>query len=154
MTEPRAGRTGDVVLLRRSIPAPPERVYRAWTDPALLARWMSPVGHSIVSVDPRPGGRFRVVMVGAERRIEHVGIYRELVPGRRLVFTWRSPYTGGDSVVTVELEPRLDGTDLTLRHEGLPQDQVGPHGGGWSAMLDRLDEILAGPSPTGEGEMR
>jgi uncharacterized protein YndB with AHSA1/START domain len=133
--------------LRRTLPVAPNRVYDAWLDPAILARWMSPVGHAVVSVDPRPGGRFRIVMVGEGREIEHVGEYRELVPGQRLVFTWRSPYTGGDSVVTVELRGLTAGTELTLVHEGLPAEQVGPHTGGWASMLDRLAaELVRRPS--------
>jgi uncharacterized protein YndB with AHSA1/START domain len=104
---------------------------------------MSPVGHAVVSVDPRAGGRFRVVMVGEGREIEHVGRYEELVPGRRLRFTWRSPYTGGDSLVTVELTRLGGGTELTLVHERLPDGQVRPHTGGWAAMLDRLASVLA-----------
>lgn len=132
----------------------PERVYQAWLDPALLAQWMSPVGHEVVSVDARPGGRFRIVMDGDGREIEHVGRYRELDPGRRLVFTWRSLYTGGDSVVTVDLEAVLAGTRLTLVHERLPDAQVGPHSGGWAAMLERLATTLESPEEGGTGGTR
>ena len=109
MTDPEHSPTTDALRLERTFEAPPERVYDAWLDPAVLATWMSPVGHAVVSVDARPGGRFRIVMVGEGRELEHVGRYRELVPGRRLVFTWRSPFTGGDSVVTVELGPSTGG---------------------------------------------
>jgi uncharacterized protein YndB with AHSA1/START domain len=151
MSEPRAAADDRTVRLTRAIAAPPERVYRAWLDPAILAQWISPVGHAVVSVDPRPGGRFRVVMVGAGREIEHVGSYRELVPDRRLVFTWRSPYTGGDSVVSVELEPAGRGTRVSLVHEGLPEDQVGPHSGGWVAILDRLAATVMRSTRAGTG---
>jgi len=144
VTDPRHSPAAHTVRLERSFEAPPERVYDAWLDPAVLATWMSPVGHAVVSVDARPGGRFRIVMVGEGRELEHVGRYRELVPGRRLVFTWRSPFTGGDSVVTVELGRSNRGTALTLVHEHLPADQVLPHTGGWVAMLDRLASVLGG----------
>jgi uncharacterized protein YndB with AHSA1/START domain len=143
--------TGQTVRLRRTLTAAPSRVYEAWLDPAILAQWISPVGHAVVSVDPRPGGRFRIVMVGEGREIEHVGRYRELVNGHRLVFTWRSPYTGGDSVVTVELEAVGRGTNLTLIHEGLPEEQVGPHSGGWVAILDRLAVTVASLAPDEAG---
>lgn len=132
-----------VVSVARLLPAPPDRVYEAWLDPALVAEWMSPVGHAVASLDPRPGGRFRVVMIGEGREIEHVGQYEELVPGRRLVFTWNSPFTDGDSVVTVDLVPVGGGTEVRLRHERLPKSQVQPHAGGWLAMLDRLATVLA-----------
>jgi uncharacterized protein YndB with AHSA1/START domain len=92
----------------------------------------------MVANDPQPGGRFRVVMLGENTEIEHVGQYLELDPGRRLRFTWRSPYTGGDSVVTVELEPARDGTRLTLVHDGLPDEHRRSHAGGWGQILDLL----------------
>ena len=74
--------TDDALVLRRHIAAPLERVFSGWTDPQLLARWMSPVGHAEVKVDLRVGGALRVVMVGGGRRIEHSGEYLEIdTPG-------------------------------------------------------------------------
>jgi uncharacterized protein YndB with AHSA1/START domain len=133
-----------VVRIQRLLHAPPDRVFEAWTNPSLIARWMSPIGHAIADVDPRPGGRFRVTMIGDGRRIEHDGEFREVTPYRRLVFTWMSPFTGAEpSVVTVELQPVADGTELMLTHEALPPEAVEPHAGGWGRMLDRLDAELA-----------
>lgn len=127
--------------LRRLLPASAEEVFAAWTDPELMGRWLSPVGHAEVEVDLRVGGRFRVSMVGEDRRIDHIGEYLEVAPPRRLAFTWASPYTGPEpTVVTVELRPAEDGTELLLIHERLPRDQVEPHAGGWGRMLDRLAE--------------
>jgi uncharacterized protein YndB with AHSA1/START domain len=130
--------------LRRRLPATAAEVFAAWTNPELMAQWLSPVGHSEVEVDLRVGGRFRVTMVGENRRIEHSGEYLEVAPPRRLAFTWASLYTGPEpSVVTVELRPADDGTELVLTHERLSEDQVEPHTGGWGRMLDRLaEEVL------------
>lgn len=130
--------------VRRLLPATPEEVFAAWTEPDTMARWLSPVGHAEVEVDLRVGGRFRVAMVGQDRRIEHTGEYLEIAPPRRLAFTWASPYTGPEpTVVTVELRPAREGTELLLIHRGLPEDQVEPHAGGWGGMLDRLaGEVL------------
>jgi uncharacterized protein YndB with AHSA1/START domain len=136
--------TPRVVRIQRVLRATPERVFAAWTDAALIARWMSPVGHAIAYVEPRPGGALHVTMVGDDRRIEHVGEFREVVPGRRLVFTWISPFTGPEpSVVTVELVAVADGTELRLTHEALPPEEAESHGGGWGLMLDRLEALLA-----------
>jgi uncharacterized protein YndB with AHSA1/START domain len=130
--------------LRRVLSATAEEVFAAWTDSDLMGQWMSPVGHAEVDVDLRVGGGFLVVMGAEDRRIEHSGQYLEIDPARRLVFTWRSPYTGPEpSLVTVELQPAEDGTELLLTHERLPEDQVEPHTGGWGRMLDRLaEEVL------------
>jgi len=136
--------------IEREIAAPPDRVFAAWIDPARLAQWMSPVGHAEAEIEPWVGGRLRLAMVGDGRRIEHHGRYREVVPDRRLVFTWQSPYTGpGPSVVTVELTPVEGGTLLTLVHEQLPADQVESHRNGWAPMLDRLVELVITPAAGG-----
>jgi uncharacterized protein YndB with AHSA1/START domain len=141
-----------VVRIRRVLRATPDRVFAAWTDAGLIARWMSPVGNAIADVDPRPGGRLHVTMVGDDRRIEHVGEFREVEPDRRLVFTWISPFTGPEpSVVTIELEPVANGTELRLIHESLPAGEVESHGGGWGLMLDRLEsELEAGRTALAE----
>jgi uncharacterized protein YndB with AHSA1/START domain len=130
--------------LRRFLPGTPEEVFEAWTDPELMSRWMSPVGHAEAEVDLRPGGRFRVVMVGEGREIQHTGEYLEISPPDRLVFSWRSPYTGPDpTVVTVALQPVTGGTELVLTHDQLPEGMGPPHRDGWGRMLDRLQgEVL------------
>jgi uncharacterized protein YndB with AHSA1/START domain len=136
----RAKRT---IHIERILPAPPERVFAAWTDADQLARWMSPVGHAEVQADVRPGGVFAVVMVGDGRRIEHTGEYLEVDPPRRLRFTWRSEYTGSEpSVVTVELHEVPEGTRLELTHAVLPDDSLDSHADGWGSMLDRFIALI------------
>ena len=134
----------DAVVIRRTIPASADRVFDAWIDPEQLARWMSPVGHAVAEVDARVGGRIRVTMVGDGHSIEHGGEYLAIERPRRLVFSWRSPYTGGvASRVTVELIDGAGGTELTLRHELLPPEAVASHAGGWGSLLDRLSTLLS-----------
>jgi uncharacterized protein YndB with AHSA1/START domain len=82
-------------------------------------------------------------MIGPEAELEHTGEYLEVDRPRRLVFTWRSPYTGPEpSMVTVDLRPDGGGTELTLRHERLPEEHVEPHRGGWGQILDNLEKQL------------
>jgi uncharacterized protein YndB with AHSA1/START domain len=132
----------DAVVLHRVLPAPPEAVFAAWTDPARIARWMSPFGRAEAAVDLRVGGAFRVVMQGPDRGIEHAGEYREIDPPRRLVFTWRSPYTGPEpSLVTVELRPEPGDpgrTRFTLVHARLPPERADAHRAGWGSILEHL----------------
>jgi uncharacterized protein YndB with AHSA1/START domain len=134
----------DALEIRRTLPAPPELVFAAWTDATWLARWMSPVGHARVEADPRPGGRLHVVMIGDGREIEHTGEFLEVEPPHRLSFTWSSPFTGDrPSVVTIALAPINGGTDLNLRHERLPAGAAASHRGGWGSMLERLAGLIA-----------
>ena len=129
--------------IERVFPATADRVFRAWTDPVMAARWLSPVGHAEVVADVRPGGTFSIVMVGDGRRIEHTGEYLDVEPPRLLRFTWRSPYTGPEpSVVTVELFAVPEGVRLVLTHSSLPDEAVASHEGGWGSMLERLSSVL------------
>jgi uncharacterized protein YndB with AHSA1/START domain len=128
------------IEIRRRLPAPIAEVFRWWTDPELLREWMSPMGSVDAEVDLRVGGALRIVMKGAGVLIEHVGEFVEIEPPRRLVFTWKSEYTGGQpSLVTLELEPEGDRvTRLRLVHAQLPETAADSHRGGWGAMIDRL----------------
>lgn len=144
MTAPELARGGPVVRVERLLPATPDAVSRAFTDPALLRRWMSPVGHAEATVDLRVGGTLHVAMIEGDVRIDHTGQFLELDRPRRMRFTWNSPYTGASrSVVTVALAPDGDQTRLTLVHEQLPVDVVASHQTGWSAMVERLVGVLA-----------
>jgi uncharacterized protein YndB with AHSA1/START domain len=135
------------LIVKRLLPASPEEAFAAWTDPVALSRWMSPFGSAIASVNLQVGASFRIVMVGPDREIEHTGEYLEIDPPHRLVFTWRSPYTGPiPSQVTVELRPHAGGTELTLIHTQLPDGEVDSHRGGWGGILDHLDAYLRGVS--------
>jgi len=139
-----------IVRIERVIDAPPDRVFAAWIDPDRLSQWMSPVGHAVAEVQPWVGGRLSVTMIGDGVRIEHDGEFREVVPDRRLVFTWRSRWTGPEpSLVTVQLEPSGAGTVLTLVHERLPTDRVESHRNGWWPMLGRLADLLTDPENGG-----
>jgi len=126
------------------MPAPMSEVFRWWTEPDRMARWMSPVGNAEAGVDLRVGGTFWVTMVGEGHRLEHDGEYLEIDPPRRLVFTWRSPYTGPQpSVVTIDLEADGDSaTLLRLVHSELPEAVVESHRGGWRIMFDRFERQL------------
>ena len=128
------------VEMKRRLPASTTEVFRWWTEPELLARWMTPVGSATATVDLRVGGALLIVMTGGDTVIEHRGTYIAVEPPQRLAFTWASPYTGLEpSLVTVELEPDGENaTILRLRHSELPDGAAESHRGGWGTMLDRL----------------
>ena len=134
-----------VLVIRRTIPAPRARVFDAWLDPVKLARFMRPpsVTSATAEVDPRVGGRFRVVMNHERGVADHWGEYLEIDPPSRLSFTWSSSSTDGQpTTVTVELHERADGgTDLVLTHRGLPDRAVDAHQRGWGAIVRELGAV-------------
>ena len=143
MTSPSAGRTLRIV---RRLPATPEVVFAAWTDAASLKTWMCP-GSTHVStaeLDVRVGGHFRIVMRQAESETVHTGVYREICPPERLAFTWSSTATRGEvTLVTVELRPQGDATELILTHEGLPDaDSAAQHESGWQRIAANLETYV------------
>ena len=112
-------RLPSVTIVRR-IKAPPARIWAAITQPKLMMQWWGPDAGPTLSAeaDVRPGGRFSVVfrLLNGE---EHnpTGIYQEVVPEKKLVFTWEWPgMPERESLVTFVLEPSDGGTELTLLH--------------------------------------
>jgi uncharacterized protein YndB with AHSA1/START domain len=137
----------DAIRLERLVAAPIEEVFDAWTDPARMADWFSPVGHAEVEANAVVGGRLRVVMVDGDVRLEHDGEFLELLRPTRLSFTWRSRFTGDrPTVVTVELSDEDGSTRLVLSHDRLPPRERASHAGGWGAILDRLSTAVTTPA--------
>ena len=136
------------LTLHRVIGAPVEEVYGAWTEPEMLRRWMAPGNASVVRAvaEAAVGGTFLVEMRGADGRIWLTrGIYREVVPYRRLVHTWRWEGSEVETLVTVEFEPAAGGTRLTLTHSRFAEDGArDEHVDGWTGCLAKLEELWAG----------
>jgi uncharacterized protein YndB with AHSA1/START domain len=139
---------GGIVQIRRRIKAEAEQIFELWTRPDLMARWMSPFPGAVdckASCDFRPGGAFRLVMTSEDLSREVSGTYLQIDRPRKLVFTWMGPLTNHvNTLVTLELNPRGDETDLVLTHERLPTDAiVEGHTKGWGHILDHLAEMLS-----------
>jgi uncharacterized protein YndB with AHSA1/START domain len=140
--------TGPVVQIRRRLRARAEQIFDLWTKPDLMVRWMSPFPGAVVcqaSCDPRPGGAFSLVMSSAESSRVVSGAYVHVDRPRKLVFTWIGPLTNNvNTLVTVELNPRGDETDLVLTHERLPTSAIHEgHAKGWGHILDHLADAVA-----------
>lgn len=135
--------------LVRSYPVAPEKVWRAWTDPEAIKRWWGPGGPepvSLAQLDVRVGGRFRIVFGGPQgKEHECAGVYREVVPNRKLVFTWTWPRTTPEreSLVTITFRAVGKGTELDFRHEQFFDEAVRDgHQQGWSESFAKLEQFL------------
>jgi uncharacterized protein YndB with AHSA1/START domain len=137
------------LILKRRLAASPEEVYAAWTDPAKLKQWFRPNSGPVLpgtALDVREGGQYTIVVRaedGGEHRVG--GIYREVVPGRKLVFTWASDCAPeGESLVTVLIRPEGEGSILTLIHEQFVDEKSRDrHEHGWTGCLDKLERYFA-----------
>jgi len=100
----------------------------------------------VAETDLRVGGRFKVQFWDPKNDHHSVsGVYREVVPNRKLAFSWAWQTTPErESLVTIELNPITDGTMLTLTHEQFFDEKArDDHGHGWNVALDRLETFLA-----------
>jgi uncharacterized protein YndB with AHSA1/START domain len=135
------------LTVKRRLNARPAKVYGAWTDSARISHWFGPENAEILraETDVRVGGRFRIVFRGPDGEEHDVGgVYREVVPNEKLVFTWAWRTTPErESLVTVALERDGDGTLLTLMHEQFFDEAARDrHGRGWNETLDKLESYL------------
>ncbi|HEY1835740.1 MAG TPA: SRPBCC domain-containing protein [Candidatus Saccharimonadales bacterium] len=148
------------LALTRVFDAPRELVFKAWTDPALVAKWWGPKGvtNPVSEVDARIGGKLHVVMLAGEelgpmagQRWPMRGEFKELVEPERLVFTNQAVDENDnvllDGLTTVIFEEENGKTKLTMHTavKGMspqaPQMLEGMEAG-WSQSLDKLAESL------------
>ncbi len=132
---------GRVVEVRVRLDAVPEVVFGFLTREDRYIRWQGVKA----SLDPRRGGVYRVWM---EQGAVASGEFVEVEPNRRVVFTWGwegdPAVPPGSTTVEIDLAPDGDGTLLTLRHLGLPDEaSAAMHEEGWRMFTARLAEVVA-----------
>lgn len=114
------------VRFHRVLKAPPERVFRAFTTPEAMAKWIPPHGFTctVHHMEPRVGGTFRMSFTNFTTQQSHSfgGEYVELVPDELLRYTDRfdDPGLPGVMQVTISLKPVSCGTELNIVQEGIP----------------------------------
>lgn len=140
--------TPTAFTLTRTLRAPLPLVWRAWTDPALTARWWHPEGVEVepgsVAIDLREGGGYRYTMTLDGERWPTAGTYLEIREGELLRFTWRGPEDADEisPLVTVTLEEEgEDRTRMVLTLERRRAASEGEHEDvrdGWASALDEV----------------
>ena len=147
-------RTDRELIIMRDLKAPCARVFAAWTDPAHAVQWWCPSGCTLLDcqMDVRAGGKWRRSMrVSDGSVITKYGVYREVEPPGRLVFTYGTDYGNGtidpETVVSLTFAEVPGGTRLTLWHTEFEDVAVrDSHVGGWTTAIERLKEFC------GEGD--
>ena len=146
-TAPPASR---VLVMSRTFDAPRSLVFKVWTEREHISRWCAPTGFIITHCegDFRPGGAWRSCMRSPDG-VDHwvSGVYREIVPDKRLVFThaWNGEdgKPGHETVVTIIFEDQAGKTKMNFHQAAFKSSQSRDgHEGGWAETFDRLDEYL------------
>jgi uncharacterized protein YndB with AHSA1/START domain len=146
------------VTISRYFDAPPELVYRAFTDPVQLGQWFGPLMFTVptdtIDVDARPGGHWRMTMVGKDDPQWRAPIdttLTEVVEDRLLVgFETAQGIPGLEDgtrlSLSIELIPEGEGTRLELRQGPLPEQTRDMSAVGWNQSFHKLDGLLATPA--------
>jgi uncharacterized protein YndB with AHSA1/START domain len=144
------------LVLTRIIDVSRDKIYRAWTEPELLKQWFAPKPYTtpVVEVDVRPGGANYFVMRGPDgTEMPHRGVYLEVVPNQRLVFTdaftkaWE-PSDKPFMTVILTFEDVGGKTRYTARArhwtvaDRETHEKMGFHPG-WNQCADQLAELAA-----------
>jgi uncharacterized protein YndB with AHSA1/START domain len=148
------------LTITRTFDAPRELVFKAWTDPEMLAKWWGPRGvtNPVSEVDLRVGGTIYIVMLAGEemgrlagQRWPMKGIFQEIDEPGKIVFTNQAIDESGnvliDGVTTVTLEEQDGKTQLTLHATAksmAPQaiEMIAGMNEGWTQSIDKLTELL------------
>ena len=137
------------VKLHRVLRAKPEKVFRAFTNPDALARWLPPNGFTckVEHFDPRVGGTFRMAFTNFSTGNGSAfgGTYLDLVPGQRIRYTdkFDDPNLKGEMITTIELRAVMCGTELTAVQEGIPESIPTEFCYmGWQESLDALARLV------------
>ena len=137
------------LTLTRRFRAKPEKVYAAWTDPESLIKWFATSqakpGSLKADLDVRVGGQYRISFTGAKGEYHEVGgVYREVVPNERLVFSWAWHSTPErESLVTISIKPDAGGTLLTFHHAQFADEAARDnHQRGWTEFLGNLESYI------------
>ena len=137
------------LTLTRRFAAAPEKVYAAWADPQRLVQWFGPAaveeGSVKADIDLRVGGRYRISFRANGNYNEVGGVYREVVPNQKLVFSWAWHSTPErESLVTISISPAGSGSLLVFNHAQFVDEKARDnHQRGWTEFLGKLESYLA-----------
>lgn len=138
------------LVITRTFNAPRELVFKMWTDPQHMRKWWGPRDYPAchIEADVRPGGRFRHCLESSagDESLWHNGVFREVVPPERLVFTFKWEEAGErglETIVTVTFADAGGKTRMTLRQTPFQSDaERDGHGVGWNSAFDRLEDLF------------
>jgi uncharacterized protein YndB with AHSA1/START domain len=138
--------------ITRTFRAPPEKLWRAWTDPALMLRWFGPIHAPAFEYasDLRVGGKWSAALNESGKILRVSGEYLAIEPPEvlRFSFKWEGDNhedgPGVDTIVDVRISASADGALMLLTQEGLVSTQSREgHEGGWTSALGRLADLLS-----------
>ena len=143
------------LVVRRLIPASPDAVFSAWTEPAHLLKWWGPRGVSLAAaeIDLRVGGRYRLANQYQDGSLLWIsGVFEVIERPHRITYTWAHEPVSDSTEhtrVTVRFEDRGDGTEVIVAHQGFRSGHSRrTHRAGWAECLDSLAALTPADGAT------
>jgi len=134
------------LTVKRTMNADKKTVFKALTDQNVMEKWFfaGPDGWSAsVKSTAKVGEEYQIDMHGENDTYSHTGVYNEIIPNEKIVFTWNS-HVVQDTVVTITLAEKNGSTEVTLVHEFMPNKKaLENHTKGWTVILERLDHVVS-----------
>lgn len=144
------------VRLVKTLPAPRQRVFEAWTSAEMIKRWWGPEGYNGLTADsdPRPGGSFQVEIEGPDGTVHLMsGVFTEVIEPSLVCLEIRHRQFEGaaerpegyiPTQMRIELRDHADGTELTLLHTGFLEAALANRfNGGWTSSLEKLSTLIS-----------
>jgi len=141
--------------IERTLDAPRDLVWKAWTSPKHIKRWWAPRPYQTpeVEIELEPGGKFYTRMTGPDGfDFSGTACVLEVVPNERIVYVY-DMYSGDTqtsvSLVTISLQPSKTGTDLLITEQGVfldGHDDPRSREHGTNVLIDQLERSLQRPS--------
>lgn len=141
--------SSNTIRLHRVLRTTPEKIFRAFSDPEAMSKWLPPRGFTckFERLEPKVGGAIRFSFTNFSSKKAHVcgGKYLELAPHERIRYTgyFEDPNLPGEMVTTVTLKKVMVGTDVNIVQEGIPA-VIPPEACylGWQESLDQLTMLV------------
>lgn len=139
--------TESSLIIKRIYNADRKTLFKALTDPEILKQWFFPAREegwsATVDFNAEVGKNYSITMHDPDGKdYVHSGEFREIIPGQKLVFTWNSQAVQ-DTVVTITLAEVDGGTEVKLKHEFMPNEEMKKnHTEGWKQILQNLEKVV------------
>jgi uncharacterized protein YndB with AHSA1/START domain len=136
--------------IQRTLNASVERVYKAWTNPDEICKWFgcADITDCQVEQDLTVGGLYQIKMTIAPdgHVITIDGEFQEIVPNRKLVYTWNSDseeFPAHNTLVSIEFIEQGNATDMILNHTNFSTEKAAEgHSVGWSAAIEKIIQLV------------
>jgi uncharacterized protein YndB with AHSA1/START domain/DNA-binding transcriptional ArsR family regulator len=136
------------LTVSRRIDAPAKKIFEAWLNPQMMAKYMIPDDSFTVpktEIDAKVGGRFMFIVKSSDKENPHAGTYQIIDQYTKIVFTWESPFSAEGSFVIINFTPVEGGaTDVELTHVKFVSEQSRDgHKRVWTTILATLDNLVS-----------